>query len=234
MGWLRSIAGFKDYGEPRYREINDEAFELYKAELREQMYNTALNASSERLEGALGDLQESRGLQKDAYSRIANDGRSYVQEQTKNLLDRATGQTASLASNLPTGANTSALGRDVIRAQSDLAGQALGQAGTQRIAEERDRHNMLLRSSQGLSATDMALAGLASGQQQNAMSGLTNLSRMASELQAQREGMAMNQHLTLEQQRRAGIDSYNRNLRGIYSGLGQIALPWLGSQEEKK
>lgn len=227
MGFVRSFLGFQDY-EPKYRTIDSSEFELYKKELIENMYQDTIRIAEERTGQAYDNLQESRGLQRDTYDRIAGDGTSLAQKQAEQLLDRTTGQTASLTSNLPTGANTSALGRDLVRGQADTAGRVIGDASLARIMEERERQNALLSASQGLTSTDMGMAQLGIGQGQFGMAGLQNLSQAVSALQAERERQALGQHINLETLRQRGIDSTNRGIADIYGAVARMATPFIG------
>ena len=69
MGFVRSILGYEDY-EPRYKEINQEAFDYWKKDMREQMLQEYKTQSEERIQAAEQDIAQSRGLQVDALGKI--------------------------------------------------------------------------------------------------------------------------------------------------------------------
>lgn len=252
---LRSTTGMKDYNYRRFQQNRQaydfkyqqdkQAYDYYNRDAIERMYQESMGLGQQREATGYDNLAGARGAQAQAFDRIMGDGRSYVGEQAGQLLDQQLGQTASLASALPTGANTSRMASDIIRTQSDQAAQAIAQANVARIAEERQRQGMMVDAAGRMAGTDLSMIGLAGQQRMGGQQGLTNLSNMVtgvniqreqdaqnlarfvSALNVQREQDALKEHLEGEKLRQQGIKQQNEITADITQDAGQAMMPFL-------
>ncbi len=223
---IRGILGFET-NEVGTHDIDGSSYEVYKRKLRESMYQSALLDAKSREAKSVGNLDESRELQKQSIDRILNDGDSYVEKQSENLLNQQAAKSASLSTQLPTGANATSLARDVVRSNNETAQQGINNANIARIAEERQRQELLSGATQRLSTTDLTSLNLADAQRRQAETGLLGLSGLVTQSNITREQDELRNFLETEKLQQAAVDAGNKITGNIWKGVGTLATPFL-------